>query len=54
MPPNIFHHPTIGDSPLIIRTLILLAIGLLTGTITAMSAGSGVMIVVPLLVMLSG
>lgn len=30
----------------------LLAIGLLTGTITAMSAGSGVMIVVPLLVMM--
>jgi len=54
MPPNLFYNPTIGDSPLIIRTLILLAIGLLTGTITAMSAGSGVMIVVPLLVMLSG
>jgi uncharacterized protein len=33
---------------------ILLAIGLVTGTITAMSAGSGVMIVVPLLVMLRG
>jgi uncharacterized protein len=36
------------------KTLILICIGLLTGTITAMSAGSGVMIVVPLLVMLSG
>jgi uncharacterized membrane protein YfcA len=36
------------------KTLILIGIGLVTGTITAMSAGSGVMIVVPLLVMLSG
>jgi hypothetical protein len=36
------------------KTLILFAIGLLTGTITAMSAGSGVMIVVPLLVLLMG
>ena len=34
--------------------IILLAIGLVTGTITAMSAGSGVMIVVPLLVLLLG
>ena len=33
---------------------ILLAIGLLTGTITAISAGSGVMIVVPLLAVILG
>ena len=34
--------------------IILLAIGLVTGTITAMSAGSGVMVVVPMLVMMLG
>jgi uncharacterized protein len=34
--------------------IFLLLIGLVTGTITAMSAGSGVMIVVPLLVLLLG
>ena len=36
------------------KTVILLAIGLLTGTITAISAGSGVMVVVPLLVVILG
>jgi uncharacterized membrane protein YfcA len=36
------------------KLLILMAIGLLTGTITAISAGSGVTVVVPLLVMLMG
>jgi uncharacterized membrane protein YfcA len=39
---------------MVVKTIILLVIGLLTGTITAMSAGSGVMIVVPLLAMLAG
>ncbi len=39
---------------MVVKTLILLGIGLLTGTITAMSAGSGVMIVVPLLVLILG
>lgn len=36
------------------KLLILIFIGLLTGTITAISAGSGVTVVVPLLVMLAG
>ena len=37
---------------MVARTLILLGVGLVTGTVTAMSAGSGVMIVVPFLVLL--
>lgn len=36
------------------KIFVLLGIGLLTGTVTAMSAGSGVMIVVPLLVLVLG
>jgi uncharacterized protein len=38
----------------IVKSFILIVIGLLTGTITAISAGSGVMVVVPLLVIFLG
>lgn len=36
------------------KIIILVLIGLLTGTITAISAGSGVMVVVPLLEVILG
>ena len=36
------------------KIIILVLIGLLTGTITAISAGSGVMVVVPLLAVILG
>jgi uncharacterized protein len=39
---------------MLVKLLILIGIGLLTGTITAISAGSGVMIVVPLLAIFLG
>jgi hypothetical protein len=39
---------------MVIKYLILILIGLLTGTVTAISAGSGVAIVVPLLTILLG
>jgi uncharacterized membrane protein YfcA len=42
------------SSLMLVKILILVAIGLLTGTVTAISAGSGVTIVVPLLTIFLG
>jgi len=39
---------------MLVKMIILVLIGLLTGTITAISAGSGVMVVVPLLAVILG
>jgi uncharacterized membrane protein YfcA len=39
---------------MVVKILVLIVIGLLTGTITAISAGSGVTVVVPLLAIFMG
>jgi uncharacterized membrane protein YfcA len=49
------YNPTHCESKTMVEKIIILVlIGLLTGTITAISAGSGVMVVVPLLAVIMG